>query len=73
MEKKFKPCAKCRRCFYSGPVNINIDNRKLYSCDYYLITGNRRPCPPGAACTVYNPDRKKNVRPPDYFTKERTD
>ena len=40
-----KPCVGCG--YYSG------------CCIYILMTGHRRPCPPGDQCTVYLPVRKE--------------
>lgn len=36
----------CARCIYHAVVDGMI------VCDYLLITGHRRPCPPGKLCTV---------------------
>lgn len=40
------PCGVCR-------YRKNIASTKY--CDYLLETGHRRPCPPGAECTVMRP------------------
>lgn len=38
----------CDNCIYScGFTGLNIK-----SCDYFLVTNKRRPCPPGKGCTV---------------------
>lgn len=37
----------CVGCDYHGGYN-----RYSACCNYYLITGHRRPCPAGAGCTV---------------------
>lgn len=68
MDKKYKPCAKGRKCYYGGPVDISIDNKKLYSCDYFLITGKRRPCPAGPGCTVYSTKSRAHRTDPNYLT-----
>lgn len=41
-------CRKTRCSFYCDST---------YTCDYFLITGERRPCPPGDECTI--PNRRK--------------
>lgn len=71
MKPKFKTPAKCRKCFYSGPTNFIIDGKMLYSCDYFLITGKRRPCPAGPGCTVYSPRNKAERTDPNYLTRAR--
>ena len=44
------PTATCpKKCRY-------LDNHHI--CNYYLITGQRRPCPAGAGCTVADAGRK---------------
>ena len=43
--------SRCLRCYYYGGSLIR-------TCDYILITGQRRPCPPGSYCSVY----KEGVR-----------
>lgn len=40
-------CSTCGDCYYVGHIGW-----KTYCCDYYLITGTRRPCPAGEDCTV---------------------
>lgn len=60
MAKKFKTPAKCYKCFYSGQTNFIVDGKMLYSCDYFILTGTRRPCPAGVACTVYSPRNRKD-------------
>lgn len=39
--------SKCWDCFYFGKNTI--------TCDFYLITGARRGCPVGDACTRFTP------------------
>lgn len=60
MAKKFKTPAKCTKCFYAGPTELSIDGKKLYSCDYMILTGARRPCPAGNDCTVYSARSRKD-------------
>lgn len=43
----------CATCFFHGKCG------GLICCDYFFKTGQRRPCPPGDACTVKVPYRKK--------------
>lgn len=71
MNKKYKPCKKCRKCYYGGPVNLWVDGKMLYSCDYYILTGKRRPCPAGPGCTAYNPRNKAERTDPNYLTRAR--
>lgn len=40
----------CKGCMYQG--YLYSENKNLRTCDYLLITGQSRPCPPGAGCTV---------------------
>lgn len=44
----------CKGCAYwcGGKTTIK-------TCDYMLITGKRRPCPPGEGCTVKKREKKK--------------
>ena len=37
----------CKGCFFFGGKAENVK-----CCNYYLITGKRRPCEPGDGCTV---------------------
>ena len=53
---------KCNKCFYSCPVNVGEDCEMMRACVYILIRGEKRPCKPGAACTVYEP-RTRRRRP----------
>lgn len=55
-------CNKCNKCLYSCPVDLGDNCEMLRACVYILLHGERRPCPPGAACTVYEPARG-GVRP----------
>lgn len=43
----------CSNCFYRGKAG------SLPCCDFFLKTGQRRPCPGGEGCTVKVP-RKVN-------------
>lgn len=36
----------CKGCYYGTHTG------ELWVCDYILMTGHRRPCPPGEGCTV---------------------
>lgn len=40
--------SKCGSCKY-GYMHMNFGPY----CDYILLTGHRRPCPPGEECTAY--------------------
>lgn len=44
--------AKCRK------TNCEYYCDSTYTCDYFIITGNRRPCEPGNKCTM--PNRRKS-------------
>lgn len=44
----------CATCFYHGKCG------GLVCCDYLSKTGQRRPCPPGDACTVKVAYRKRS-------------
>lgn len=52
-EKKPNPCKGCK--FYGGWT------LEVCCCNYFLITGKRRPCETGAGCTVRE-DRKQVQR-----------
>lgn len=43
VEEQIRMQRPCKGCMYLGRD----------SCDYYLLTGMRRPCPPGKGCTEY--------------------
>lgn len=45
----------CKGCIYLG--------EQVKSCDYFLITGKRRPCPPGEGCTAKHCGKKGHTRP----------
>ena len=44
---------RCRSCRYSAPVDVGVDSEMLYACVYILRKYERRPCPAGDDCTVY--------------------
>ena len=46
MSKK-NPCDGCYGCYFYGGRWATTK-----CCNYFLITGQRRPCPPGKECTV---------------------
>lgn len=49
----------CIPCMFSARhENLKIPT----SCDYYIITGERRPCPAGKGCTVRMLGEKKRKR-----------
>lgn len=37
----------CQKCIY-----YVVASYEVLCCNYYLITGKRRPCDPGTGCTV---------------------
>lgn len=45
--------SNCVTCFFHGKCG------GLICCNFLLMTGQRRPCPPGDACTVKVPYRKR--------------
>ena len=47
--------SKCGRCVWSTWVNMGEEGEFLRACVYILHHGRRRPCPPGAGCTVFEP------------------
>ena len=40
--------SNCDNCVYSGVIT-GLSTR---CCNYFLVTSQRRPCPPGEGCTV---------------------
>lgn len=52
----------CNGCFYHATTTN--------SCDYIFIRGCRRPCPPGAACTV-RVERREAVKSRAMFDTKR--
>lgn len=44
---------RCMSCRYSVQVDVGLDCEMLTACVYILKKFERRPCPPGEACTVY--------------------
>ncbi len=49
---------KCNKCIYSCPVDVGEENEMMRACVYILVKYERRPCPAGAGCTVYEPRRR---------------
>ena len=55
---------KCNSCIYQGYFG---SNRKpsFYCCDYFVITGKRRPCAADDDCSVYKkatPELKEKLK-----------
>lgn len=48
-ERRSRHCRKPQRCVYYA---VGSNDGYNGTCDYILITGHRRPCGFGAACTV---------------------
>ena len=44
----------CEKCYYCSSLPCG-----LMSCNYFLVTSVRRPCPPGKGCKVRVLDKKK--------------
>lgn len=55
--------ARCRRCRFGRRMDMTDDGRFYPACLYIVLTGRRRPCPPGDACTVYQRRAKRVYRP----------
>ena len=53
--KKNNPCEGCD--YYGGCA------KAVWCCNYYLITGERRQCPPGHGCTVRSASGKTKRKP----------
>lgn len=51
---------QCKGCAYAVRLSL------AWCCDYLSLTGHRRPCPPGEACTV----RKEAERDPKKIWRE---
>ena len=49
---------KCRTCAYAASVNVGVDCEMLLACTYIIRKGQKRPCPAGDGCTVYEPRRR---------------
>lgn len=49
---------KCNQCIYSCPVNVGEDCEMLRACLYILMRYEKRPCPAGEACTVFEERHK---------------
>ena len=43
----------CEGCRYCVPIYIGDGDELLNCCVYILRKGSKRPCKPGAECTVY--------------------
>lgn len=58
--------SKCKKCKFQG--KLTGGHRAMVSCDYIGHKLTRRPCPPGDACTVFEPKKKGEqyvIRPGD--------
>ena len=42
----YKPNPHCKGCIHCGQIGA------MWGCNYIFNVGKRRPCDPGAACTV---------------------
>lgn len=47
MKYKKEESGACKGCIYSTHFQNGV-----YTCEYILMTKQRRPCPPGSKCTV---------------------
>ncbi len=52
----------CNDCLYSCPVNVGVDGTLVKACVYILLRYEKRPCPAGDLCTVYE-RRNKRMKP----------
>ncbi len=50
---------KCDQCLYAQAVDVGEDSVMLRACTYILQRYERRPCPAGEACTVFEPRRRE--------------
>lgn len=62
---------KCAGCRYSVSVDMGDGGEMLRACVYILRHGERRPCPPGADCTVYRPAAAPATERTGQFYNER--
>lgn len=46
----------CKGCMYKTRMS---GVEKLEACIYIIVTGKRRPCPPGKGCTVREVGRRR--------------
>ncbi|MFR6380665.1 MAG: hypothetical protein ACLUNZ_13695 [Evtepia sp.] len=58
-ERRTRHCRKPQRCVYYA---IGSNDGYNGTCDYILITGHRRPCGFGAACTVKETQGRKDAQ-----------
>jgi hypothetical protein len=49
---------KCKGCYYARWVNVGVGGEMMLACEYILNEYKKRPCKPGASCTVYRPRKK---------------
>lgn len=64
MKKRTK--TGCEGCRFSIPIYIGDGDELLNCCVYILRTGRKRPCIPGAECTV-----RESLRPNEYALQRR--
>ena len=55
MKKRAK--TGCEGCRFSSPIYMGDRDELMKCCVYILRTGRKRPCIPGAGCTVREPLR----------------
>ena len=58
-------CHPCDGCFFFGGKQEYVK-----SCNYYLITGNRRPCDAGEGCTVRKDGKRRKVNKTTGFLED---
>lgn len=51
---------RCAECRFAVPVYMGDGDELLTACVYILRTGHKRPCPAGAACSVFEPARPES-------------
>lgn len=58
----------CGGCRYAVQVDVGLDSEMMLACVYILRKAERRPCPAGAACTMYEPMTEEDYkrRRPNY-------
>lgn len=61
-EKKPVTSERCRECWYRGWLDTHA-TAGVICCDYFLVEGELRGCPPGDECTRFRPGK----RPPNLI------
>ena len=51
--------SKCFYCRFGQWIQLSVGAKWQTVCVYILMTGKRRPCPYGEACSVYQPRKRR--------------